>query len=86
MAAKSYIITAEDYQDAEVKALTGGQVPLKTLSSVSMIFAALRFKEMGEAGIDRQVLSHSIPGLPAIDAGAGSRWLAAKMIGYTRRC
>lgn len=36
-----------------------------------MIFGALRFKEMGEAGIDRQALAHSIPGLPAIDAAAG---------------
>jgi len=31
----------------------------------------LRIREMDEAGIDLQVLSHSIPGLQAVDAEAG---------------
>ena len=47
---------------------------------------ALRIREMDEAGIDLQVLSHSIPGLQAVDAEAGRPWLAVPMTDYMRRC
>ena len=47
---------------------------------------ALRIREMDEAGIDLQVLSHSIPGLQAVDAEAGAPLRAAPMTGYMRRC
>jgi hypothetical protein len=35
---------------------------------------------MDEAGIDLQVLSHSIPGLQAIDAEAGRPWRSQQSI------
>ena len=71
MAKKPYIIALEEhYQDPEVKQLGGpgaGRDIVKRLDDLS----ALRIREMDEAGIDLQVLSHSIPGLQAVDAEAG---------------
>jgi 2,3-dihydroxybenzoate decarboxylase len=57
MAKKPYIIALEEhYQDPEVKQLSGGPGA---------------GREMDEAGIDLQVLSHSTPGLQVVDAEAG---------------
>src|SRR5712691_2296642 len=71
MAAKSYIIALEEhYQDAEVKRLGGpgaGRDIVERLDDLG----ALRLKDMDEAGIDLQVLSHSIPGLQGVDAATG---------------
>jgi 2,3-dihydroxybenzoate decarboxylase len=75
MAAKPYIIALEEhYQDAEVRSLTGlpgtGGSPAGLEERLNDL-GALRLKEMDEAGIDLQVLSHSIPGLQGIDAESG---------------
>jgi len=65
--AKSYVIALEEhYQDAELKQHTGGHI-IERLEDLG----ALRLKEMDEAGIDLQVLSHSNPGLQGVDAATG---------------
>ena len=75
MAAKPYIIALEEhYQDAEVRGLTGapgtGGSPGGLEERLNDL-GGLRLKEMDEAGIDLQVLSHSIPGLQGVDAESG---------------
>ncbi len=72
MAAKPTIIALEEhYIDAEVKQLGGGPGAGRDIVERLDDLVALRLKEMDEAGIDLQVLSHSIHGLQAIDAAAG---------------
>src|SRR3954451_4271502 len=67
MAAKSYVIALEEhYQDTELRQHSGGAIA-ERLEDVG----ALRLKEMDEAGIDLQVLSHANPGLQGVDAAAG---------------
>src|SRR6202045_273882 len=71
MATKPTIIALEEhYLDPEVKQFGGpgaGPEIVQRLDDLS----ALRLKEMDEAGIDLQVLSHSIPGLRGVDAATG---------------
>jgi predicted TIM-barrel fold metal-dependent hydrolase len=72
MAQKSYIIALEEhYQDPEVKQFVGGPGAGRDIVERLDDLGALRIREMDEAGIDLQVLSHSIPGLQAVDAEAG---------------
>ncbi len=67
MAAKSYVIALEEhYQDTELRQHTGGSIA-ERLEDVG----ALRLREMDEAGIDLQVLSHANPGLQGVDAATG---------------
>lgn len=71
MAAKPYIIALEEhYQDAELKALGGPGAGADIVERLDDL-GALRLREMDEAGIDLQVLSHSIPGLQGVDAATG---------------
>ena len=73
MAAKPYIIALEEhYLDAEVKQHGGAVSAIAAPHIVERLddLGALRFKEMDEAGIDLQVLSHSIPGLQAVESAA----------------
>jgi 2,3-dihydroxybenzoate decarboxylase len=75
MAAKPYIVALEEhYQDSEVRGLTGapgtGGSPGGLEERLNDL-GGLRLKEMDEAGIDLQVLSHSIPGLQGVDAESG---------------
>jgi len=74
MAAKPYIVALEEhYQDPEVKAHTpgaGGAVAAAIGERLDDL-GTLRLREMDEAGIDFQVLSHSIPGLQGVDAATG---------------
>src|SRR5438876_6562908 len=71
MATKPTIIALEEhYLDPEVKQFGGpgaGPDIVQRLDDLSV----LRLKEMDEAGIDFQVLSHSIPGLQGVDAATG---------------
>src|SRR5579863_9047694 len=70
--AKSYIIALEEhYQDAELKQLSGGPGASRDIVERLLDLGALRLREMDEAGIDLQVLSHSIPGLQGVDAETG---------------
>ncbi len=72
MAKKPYIIALEEhYLDPEVKQLGGGPGAGSDIVKRLDDLGALRIREMDEAGIDLQVLSHSIPGLQAVDAEAG---------------
>src|SRR5271166_5871187 len=72
MAKRPYIIALEEhYQDPEVKQLGGGPGAGRDIVERLDDLGALRIREMDEAGIDLQVLSHSIPGLQAVDAEAG---------------
>jgi predicted TIM-barrel fold metal-dependent hydrolase len=67
MAPKSHVIALEEhYQDSELKQHRGGGVA-ERLDDVGV----LRLKEMDEAGIDLQVLSHANPGLQGVDAATG---------------
>src|SRR5215469_16708993 len=67
MPPKSYVIALEEhYQDGELKQHRGGGVA-ERLDDVG----PLRLKEMDEAGIDLQVLSHANPGLQGVDAATG---------------
>ena len=64
MAKKPYIIALEEhYQDPEVKQLGGGPGAGRDIVERLDDLGALRIREMDEAGIDLQVLAHSIPGL-----------------------
>jgi len=71
MATKPTIIALEEhYLDPELKQFGGpgaGPEIVQRLDDLSV----LRLKEMDEAGIDFQVLSHSIPGLQGVDAATG---------------
>src|ERR1700738_3407661 len=76
MATKPYIIDLEEHSFApEVKRHTIGQEPphaqriLERLDDVG----ELRLREMDEAGVDLQVLSHAHPGLQKLDAGTAGR-------------
>ena len=72
MAAKPYIIALEEhYQDAELKQHSGGPGASPDIVERLDDLGGLRLQEMDEAGIDLQVLSHSIPGLQAVDAATG---------------
>jgi predicted TIM-barrel fold metal-dependent hydrolase len=74
MATKPYIIALEEhYQDAEVKAASRGPgAGIDPYVSERLDdLGALRIREMDEAGIDFQVLSHSIPGLQNVDRETG---------------
>ena len=73
-AKKPYIIALEEhYQDVEVVQHTGGPGfgaagGTSGLEERLNDLGALRLKEMDESGVDFQVLSHSMPGLQALDA------------------
>jgi predicted TIM-barrel fold metal-dependent hydrolase len=71
MAEKPTIIALEEhYLDPEVKqhgSPGAGPEIVRRLDNLG----TLRLKEMDEAGIDLQVLSHSIPGLQSVDATTG---------------
>ena len=75
MAKKPYIIALEEhYQDPEVQAAHRRSRLRAADAAVEERLddlGALRLREMDEAGIDFQVLSHSIPGLQVVDAEAG---------------
>jgi predicted TIM-barrel fold metal-dependent hydrolase len=67
MAAKSYVIALEEhYQDTELRQHTGDSIAERLED-----LGTLRLREMDEAGIDLQVLSHANPGLQGVDAAAG---------------
>jgi predicted TIM-barrel fold metal-dependent hydrolase len=67
MAAKSYVIALEEhYQDTELRQHSDGSIA-ERLEDVG----ALRLRDMDEAGIDLQVLSHANPGLQGVDAATG---------------
>jgi predicted TIM-barrel fold metal-dependent hydrolase len=69
MAKKPYIIALEEhYLDPEVKQHTGGPGSGAAVEERLDDVGALRLREMDEAGIDLQVLSHSMPGLQMVDA------------------
>src|SRR5438046_2213681 len=71
-AKKPYVIALEEhYLDPEVKQHTGGPGAGPDVVERLDDVGALRLKEMDEAGIDLQVLSHSMPGLQAVDAATG---------------
>ena len=71
MANKSYIIALEEhYLDPEVKQYGSPGAGPEIVSRLDDL-GTLRLKEMDEAGIDFQVLSHSIPGLQGVDAATG---------------
>src|SRR6201987_3462189 len=71
MTTKPYIIALEEhYFDPEVKRHTVGQEPTNAPRIVQRLddVGELRLREMDEAGIDMQVLSHANPGLQKLDA------------------
>jgi hypothetical protein len=71
MPSKSYIIALEEhYYDPEVKRHARGLDVVAVPGVVQRLddLGELRLKEMDEAGIDLQVLSHSMPGLQKLDA------------------
>ena len=76
MATKPYIIALEEhYFDPEVKRHTVGQEPTNAPRIVQRLddVGELRLREMDEAGIDMQVLSHANPGLQKLDAETAVR-------------
>src|SRR5271157_3315358 len=76
MARKPYIIALEEhYFDPEVKRHTVGQEPTNAPRIVQRLddVGELRLREMDEAGIDMQVLSHANPGLQKLDAETAVR-------------
>jgi len=71
MATKSYIIALEEhYYDPEVKRLASGLDAIAAPATLQRLddLGELRLQEMDEAGIDLQVLSHTMPGLQKLDA------------------
>src|SRR5271154_4147425 len=76
MATKPYIIALEEhYLDAEVKRHFAGIDAQHNPRIVERLddVGALRLKEMDEAGIDLQVLSHANPGLQKMDGETAVR-------------
>jgi len=71
MPTKPYVIALEEhYYDAEVKSHFRGLDAIAVPATVQRLddVGELRLREMDEAGIDMQVLSHSMPGLQKLDA------------------
>src|SRR3979490_3351958 len=71
---KPYIIALEEhYLDPELKQQSANLNAIAPRDIVERLddLGALRLREMDEAGIDLQVLSHSIPGLQGVDAATG---------------
>src|SRR6476660_1093352 len=71
MPTKPYIIALEEhYYDPEVKQHARGMDAVAVPAVVQRLddLGELRLREMDEAGIDLQVLSHSMPGLQKLDA------------------
>ena len=71
MATKSYIIALEEhYYDPEVKRHASGLDAIAAPATLQRLddLGELRLQEMDEAGIDLQVLSHTMPGLQKLDA------------------
>ena len=71
MATKPYIIALEEhYYDPEVKRHARGLDAIAAPETVQRLddLGELRLQEMDEAGIDLQVLSHTMPGLQKLDA------------------
>src|SRR5260370_35524616 len=71
MATKLYIIALEEhYYDPEVKGHFRGLDAITAPAIVQRLddLGELRLREMDEAGIDMQVLSHSMPGFQKLDA------------------
>jgi len=71
MATKSHIIALEEhYYDSEVKRHASGLDAIAAPATVQRLddLGEPRLKEMDEAGIDLQVLSHTMPGLQKLDA------------------
>ena len=71
MATKPYIIALEEhYYDPEVKRQARGLDAIAAPETVQRLddLGELRLQEMDEAGIDLQVLSHTMPGLQKLDA------------------
>jgi 2,3-dihydroxybenzoate decarboxylase len=71
MVAKPTIIALEEhYYDPEVKRDFRGLDAITAAHTVERLddLGALRLREMDEAGIDMQVLSHSMPGLQKLEA------------------
>ena len=67
MPKKPYIVALEEhYLDPEVKQHTGGPGSGAFVEERLDDVGALRLREMDEAGIDLQVLSHSMPGLQMV--------------------
>src|SRR6267142_5485870 len=76
MATKPYVIALEEhYFDPEVKQHTMGQEPPHAQRILDRLddVGELRLREMDEAGIDMQVLSHANPGLQKLDADTAVR-------------
>ena len=74
MAAKPYVIALEEhYLDPEIKQATGRTDAIGPRQLIERLddLGELRLREMDDAGIDFQVLSHSIPGLQGVDAATG---------------
>jgi len=74
MATEPYVIALEEhYIDPEIKAATGRTDAIGPRQLIDRLddLGELRLREMDEAGIDVQVLSHSIPGLQGVDAATG---------------
>jgi predicted TIM-barrel fold metal-dependent hydrolase len=74
MAKKPYVIALEEhYLDPELKQATGRTDAIGPRQLIDRLddLGELRLREMDEAGIDFQVLSHSIPGLQGVDAATG---------------
>src|SRR5258708_26414137 len=72
MAPRRQVIALEEhYFDAEVRAHVGGLDATNAPRIVERLddLGALRLKEIDEAGIDIQVLSHANPSLQKLDAG-----------------
>src|SRR6202022_1003821 len=71
MATRPYVIALEEhYYDPEVKRHASGLDAIAAPATVQRLdnLGELRLREMDEAGIDMQVLSHSMPGLQKLDA------------------
>jgi predicted TIM-barrel fold metal-dependent hydrolase len=71
MVAKSTLIALEEHHyDPEVKRHFRGLDAITAAHTVERLddLGALRLREMDEAGIDMQVLSHSMPGLQKLEA------------------
>jgi 2,3-dihydroxybenzoate decarboxylase len=71
MATKPHIIALEEhYYDPEVKRYASGLDAIAAPATAQRLddLGELRLGEMDEAGIDLQVLSHSMPGLQKLDA------------------
>jgi hypothetical protein len=85
MTKRTIIALEERYQDPEVVKVLGMESPPSTAGKLED-FDGVRLREMDEAGIDLQVISHAPPGFQRVEASASAELAIRVNDSFVRNC